>query len=73
MSLAGDQTGAAYMLPLVLTMPFYVLLITLIIGVHADADGQDRSVGAAYAAARQQRSGYRMRPPCPRMPRITHR
>ncbi len=47
-----EQSGATYMLPLVLTMPFYVLLITMIIECTLMLTAKIGSVGAAYAAAR---------------------
>ncbi len=51
-SLVNDESGATYMLPLVLTMPFYVLLITMIIECTLMLTAKIGSVGAAYSAAR---------------------
>jgi len=47
-----EQAGATYMLPLVLTVPFYVLLITMIIECTLLLATKIGSVGAAYSAAR---------------------
>lgn len=50
--LVGDEVGAAYMLPLALTVPFYVLLITMIVECTLMLAQKIGSVGAAYSAAR---------------------
>jgi hypothetical protein len=50
--LANDQVGATYMLPLVLTAPFYVLLIAMIVECTLLLTQKIGAVGAAYSAAR---------------------
>jgi len=49
---AKDEAGATYMLPLVLTIPFYVLLIAMIIECTLILTTKIGCVGAAYSAAR---------------------
>lgn len=51
-SLYREESGATYMLPLVLTIPLYVLLITMIIECTLLLTAKVGSVGAAYSAAR---------------------
>lgn len=51
-TLHREQTGATYMLPLVLTIPIYVLFITMIIECTLLLTAKVGSVGAAYSAAR---------------------
>ncbi len=50
--LSGSESGATYMLPLVLTIPFYVLLIAMIVECTLMLAQKIGNVGAAYAAAR---------------------